>query len=116
MVIEAEPPPSKVMVAFWQTAVGAVTSVTVIVAVQVEVAALSSVTVRVAVLPLPMLAQVYAEGLTDIPVNPQGVVLPLSTSPVVSVPLPPPSRVTVAAWQMAVGGALQVPVASILKS
>ena len=75
-VILAFPAASNCTVMFWQTAVGAMLSCTVTVALQVDTLPFTSVTVRVTVF-VPMLAQEKLLGLTVTDWMPQLSVLPL---------------------------------------
>jgi hypothetical protein len=101
-VIVAAPDELRFIEIFWQTAVGAVLSITVTVAVQVEVFPFASVTVKVTVF-APTLAHVNAEGETDSEAIPQASVEPLLTCAAVMVALPDELRFTEIFWQMAVG-------------
>src|SRR5258708_4808618 len=103
------PVPSRTTVAALHLAVGGVLSTTVTVAVQVATFLLLSVTVKVTVFG-PTLAQVKVFGLTLRLLMPQISLLPPSTSAAASVPLPAPSRTTVAALHLAVGGVLSTTV------
>src|SRR6185503_14790264 len=101
-VIVALPVASRFTVMFWQTAVGATSSFTVTVAVQVELLPFTSVTVSVTVFG-PTLAQVKVLGVTLRLAMPQASLLPLFTWAAVIVALPVASRFTVMFWQTAVG-------------
>jgi len=77
-VMDAFPVASNCTVMFWHTAVGAMLSTTVTVALHVATLANSSVTVSVTRL-APRSAQVNVDGLTESAADPQPTPLPLST-------------------------------------
>jgi len=87
-VTEALPAPFNATVTFWQTAVGAVTSCTVTVAVQVLVLPEPSVAVNVTAL-APTLAHPKDEGATETVGVPQLSLLPLFTAAAATEPEPP---------------------------
>ena len=101
-VIEALPLPSRKTVRLLQTAVGGVTSLMVTVAEQEALLPEASVPVSVTVV-VPILAQVKAVSLRTRLVIPQLSEEPPSTSAVVKVALPEPSRVRLTALQIMVG-------------
>jgi len=90
-------------VIFWQTATGAVLSITVTLAVQVEEFPFTSVTISVTTL-LPSLAQVNDEGETESEAIPHASELPLLICVAVMFAVPPADKITLMLWQSAVGG------------
>src|SRR5580700_6630564 len=98
----------------WQSAVGAVLSCTVTVALHVEAFPLKSVTVSVTVLsPVLLHVKLFGDTLSD--PMPQLSKLPPSTSEPAIVTFPVLSRETVIDWQMAVGAVLSCTVTVALQ-
>lgn len=105
----AFPEPSKNKVIFWQTAAGAVLSITVTVLEQELVLPEPSVAVRVtAFAPTSLQVKAVTEALRE--GVPQLSVLPLSISLVVMVAFPVPSKCTEMLWQATVGAVLSITV------
>ena len=112
-VIVALPVPSKETEMFWHTAVGAVTSDTVTVAVQVAVFPAGSDTVKVTLL-APMFAQVKVDGESEKETL-QLSVLPLFTELPGTVTVPAAPRFTEMFWHTAVGTMLSVTVTTAVQ-